>query len=1291
MRTRQAGQAFQTLDTRTHSRMRRLRDAALVMFLASLISTAWLIGPVRPAAAQVSGGGNPVGISPQGGSPYPWEEGLRVSTYSVANLFNGNLLTAIPLLDPIQSVGPDLHFSIFHNSAPGASGIAVPSGAGFSIGEGWSVSYGGCIIDQTSNNPPRVYVLEDDGLLKHYAWNSSTNAATPPTGVYDKLEKVGSQWILTRKNQWQRVFDSSGLLVEHRDSHLLPLVTGGSPGIPTTFQRQANGKLSKITSAIGPEVKIFHYVDQSDDAPPTGRPPGVALVIKSGGLPYYYWYLAVDPTTKRVTSITYEHENNATILIEYDAQGQGRISAVTDKTGYRYAYQYDTSGRISTVTDPQSQTQTFTYSFVAPNKWKTVHEDRRGNDWSYTFFNWGGLYEVKNPAPFTAEKRTFGYDANRNRITLTNEVNKSWTATYDSMGNMLTMTNPLTQKWAFTYDSTYNNLLTVTPPLDSSGNTDSSKTVLLEYKDCTDPPTCGTYADRTHVTSIIEPDADGVGSDTAVTTLTWHQDTVAPGELSTVTDDNGVVTAFEYYAADPYGLPSLMRHEGLVTPLGADFRISEEFIYAGDGRVLSASGPLGSVNFVYDGIAPCPRTRTSLATTPTEAQCDPLRGFELDPPYTEDWPILDTACCSDVSKPECSVHLPGHNYCIQRCLDLMTHLKQELVPRRTFHAPGGVYDGAERFQQQERDELHHLTQWTVDSTLPVPESTGDLGPSMSRTFTLTPDANGRLDYLVDADGSATDYVYDEASRLKEIKVDGQSVVAYTLDATGRPSLANYVNGTATYWYYDDAGRMDVIEHKHSGTNLLTLDYHYTPVGLIDRIDESDASGTYVLNYGYDKRGRLIWENRMQGAVILHSFTYEYDQVGNRLTKTDHTGKVTTYYYDVHDPDWGDAGHALTFNNRLLRTETVQGATVLERVWYAYHRAGHVKRIVRNEPSGQNPNTYILTCMYYDSDQYLWLIRSTLTERDPKTAETTCELPLFAREFRYDSGGRRRYLVRERDASTLSPLTNGASWREYGSRSIFADLSVNSSNGDSTINRRYVHASDGRLLGWREGTSWHIIHADHLGSTRLVTTPTATVGSRLGYSAFGEILLSENPGGAASARSRYGYCGGWGYEDDGLADSTNDIGMLHIGARYYSPALGRFLQRDPIGVSGGLNVYAYAKNDANLWVDPRGTETLASTVSTAGTGQFLQTIALGAAAVGAGFAADRIATFIWTANVGYAADMLGITDQEMRKAIHKLKHACGVLGGNDDVEIDTETGEVRIRSTGEEIGNVGAEL
>jgi len=44
---------------------------------------------------------------------------------------------------------------------------------------------------------------------------------------------------------------------------------------------------------------------------------------------------------------------------------------------------------------------------------------------------------------------------------------------------------------------------------------------------------------------------------------------------------------------------------------------------------------------------------------------------------------------------------------------------------------------------------------------------------------------------------------------------------------------------------------------------------------------------------------------------------------------------------------------------------------------------------------------------------------------------------------------------------------------------------------------------------------------------------------------------------------------------------------HVGARYYDPSSGRFLQRDPIGIEGGANVYAYVRNGPALRVDPPG--------------------------------------------------------------------------------------------------------
>jgi RHS repeat-associated protein len=50
---------------------------------------------------------------------------------------------------------------------------------------------------------------------------------------------------------------------------------------------------------------------------------------------------------------------------------------------------------------------------------------------------------------------------------------------------------------------------------------------------------------------------------------------------------------------------------------------------------------------------------------------------------------------------------------------------------------------------------------------------------------------------------------------------------------------------------------------------------------------------------------------------------------------------------------------------------------------------------------------------------------------------------------------------------------------------------------------------------------------------------------------------------------------------------NETGLHYNYFRYYDPSLGRYLRADPIGLEGGINLYAYVENNSINLIDPFG--------------------------------------------------------------------------------------------------------
>ena len=81
-----------------------------------------------------------------------------------------------------------------------------------------------------------------------------------------------------------------------------------------------------------------------------------------------------------------------------------------------------------------------------------------------------------------------------------------------------------------------------------------------------------------------------------------------------------------------------------------------------------------------------------------------------------------------------------------------------------------------------------------------------------------------------------------------------------------------------------------------------------------------------------------------------------------------------------------------------------------------------------------------------------------------------------------------------------------------------------------------------------------------------------------------IIMTANWGSDSATQSAYGandlvFCG---YRYD------PETQLYYVRNRTYSPTLGRWIQRDPIGVAGGINLYEYVNGRAVVALDPTGT-------------------------------------------------------------------------------------------------------
>jgi RHS repeat-associated protein len=101
------------------------------------------------------------------------------------------------------------------------------------------------------------------------------------------------------------------------------------------------------------------------------------------------------------------------------------------------------------------------------------------------------------------------------------------------------------------------------------------------------------------------------------------------------------------------------------------------------------------------------------------------------------------------------------------------------------------------------------------------------------------------------------------------------------------------------------------------------------------------------------------------------------------------------------------------------------------------------------------------------------------------------------------------------------------------------------------------------------------HSDANGNVTMLINPSQYIVAKYLYDAFGNVLFAA---GSLAQQNLYRFSSKEAHPNSGLA---------YYLYRYYDPNLQRWLNRDPIGEAGGINLYQAMGNNPVCYIDPWG--------------------------------------------------------------------------------------------------------
>lgn len=424
--------------------------------------------------------------------------------------------------------------------------------------DGWvtTFSYGSCCVSTTMANPrsvPSTWAFDTRGN-----WTSRTQAGLTVAQTYD-----GNSDRLTLRDQrgntttW--TYDYKGNLLTQTQ----PAVAGGSP--LTRWDRDSANNVIRVTDPLG------NVTTRTFDA------------------------------TTNVLRAEVRLFDNATTTYEYnDAANPGLPTAIVRPGGGRTTLVYNANGTLQTRTDPDGGISTYTYD-LAGRQLTMVDPDGNVSGHDPTLHTWRTGYDnldrVNRATDPMGHVRTSSFDSYSHPTTATDARGNVTTYRYDGRGLLASVLQSPSVGITYTTSITRDNNGNATRITQANGvYTDYGYDSLDRLSSMTAYPqgspltTAYTVDANGNVTMRTLPDSTQIG-------LTYD----ALNRLATLSVA-GVSQSFGY---------DLASHRLSAGQTAAAGSFTWSYGFDGAGRMISASGPQGTIGYGYD----LDNNRTLITTT----------------------------------------------------------------------------------------------------------------------------------------------------------------------------------------------------------------------------------------------------------------------------------------------------------------------------------------------------------------------------------------------------------------------------------------------------------------------------------------------------------------------------------------------------------------------------------------------------------------------------------------------------------------------------------------------------